>query len=323
MLRFLNSQLFVTPQIPADTDFNGQTVIVTGSNTGLGKEAVRHIVALHASKVIIAVRNIKAGEEARQDIIATTQCNSSIIEVWSLDLSSFDSVKAFASKASQLPRIDVLLENAGISTNAFSAAEGFERTLTVNVISTFLLAFLLLPKLKETAKAHKVEPRIVIVTSEMHGFVGWTPYDKEDIFAVISDQKTANMTERYPVSKLMEVLVVREIAPRLADSGVILNMLNPGFCHSELVRDSAVAKFFAGLMKILLARTTEVGSRCLVAGAAAGPESHGKYMTDARVEEDGLSYYVKSGASDEPGRRFWLQLKTTLEKISPGVTASL
>lgn len=82
------SQLFVRPAIPTKS-FAGQTVIITGSNVGLGKEAARHIVALGASKLILAVRNIKAGEEAKKDIENTTQCGKSVIEVWQLDLASY------------------------------------------------------------------------------------------------------------------------------------------------------------------------------------------------------------------------------------------
>src|SRR5690349_351610 len=105
---FLYSQLFVTPAYPTKS-FANQTVIITGANTGLGKEAARHITRLEASKVIIACRNVKAGEEAKRDILSTTQANASVIEVWQLDLASYDSVKAFADRASKLTRLDALV----------------------------------------------------------------------------------------------------------------------------------------------------------------------------------------------------------------------
>jgi NAD(P)-dependent dehydrogenase (short-subunit alcohol dehydrogenase family) len=94
----------------------GQTIIVTGSNTGLGKEAARHFARLGASKVILAVRNIKSGEEAKKDIQNSTKCSAAVLEVWPLDLSSYDSIKSFADKASNLPRLDVILEDAGIAS---------------------------------------------------------------------------------------------------------------------------------------------------------------------------------------------------------------
>ena len=168
---FLYSQFLVTPAYPTKS-IAGQTVIVTGSNTGLGKEAARHLTRLGAAKVILAVRNTKAGEEAKADIEKSTSCAAGTVEVWDLDLASYASVKAFAERASKLPRLDVLLENAGVATYKFAEAEGHERTITVNVISTFLLALLLLPKLKATARQFKTEPRLCIVTSEVHGCKG-------------------------------------------------------------------------------------------------------------------------------------------------------
>lgn len=316
---FLYSQLFVKPPYPS-TSFAGKTVIVTGSNTGLGKEAARHFARLGASKLILAVRNIKAGEAAKKDIEATTKCAASVIEVWSLDLASYESVKAFASRAASLPRIDVLLENAAIAAAKFEYAEGHERTITVNVISTFLLALLLMPKLKATAKEYKTEARLTIVSSEVHGWTKFPEWKEPNTFDALDDQSKTNFSERYPTSKLLEVLVIKAIAPKLAGTGVVLNMLNPGLCHSELARD---AGWGLAIMKFFLARTTEVGSRTLVASAAAGADSHGKYMTDAKVQDDELSPFVKSDEGKKAAEKVWKELSDILEKIQPGVTKNV
>ena len=317
---FLYSQLFVTPKHP-DTSFEGQTVIVTGANTGLGKEAVRHIARLGASKVILACRNIKAAEEARQDILTSTKVDPSILEVWQLDLSSYESVKAFAERASKLPRLDVLLENAGIASSEFQLFESHESTITVNVISTFLLALLLLPKLKEVATKFNVQPRIAVISSEVHAWTKLEQRKQPVIFEALDKNVKGAMDDRYPVSKLLEVLVIREIASNIAKSGVIMSATNPGFCHSELVRNAGFPQnIVIPLMKFFLARTTEVGSRALVNAAAAGEESHGKYMHDSVVDEASLSAFVKSEEGAETGRRVWSELKDILEKIQPGVT---
>ncbi|KIW91186.1 uncharacterized protein Z519_08081 [Cladophialophora bantiana CBS 173.52] len=316
---FLYSQLFIKPAYPKRS-FAGETVIVTGSNTGLGKEAARHFARLGASKLILAVRNTKAGEDAKKDIEKTTNCNRGVIEVWELDLASYDSVNAFANRASQLPRIDVLLENAGIAVQKYSQAEGHERTITVNVISTFLLALLLLPKLKSTAKEFKTSPRLTIVSSEVHGWTKFAEWKEPRIFETLDGEKTAKMNERYQTSKLLEVLVVRQIAPKLTGSGVILNYLNPGLCHSELSRDGS---WVLEVLKFFLARSTEVGSRTLVASAAAEMESHGKYMSDGKVNEGELSPFVRSKDSEVAGEKVWKELSDILEKIQPGVTKNI
>ncbi|KAK5199133.1 hypothetical protein LTR96_003497 [Exophiala xenobiotica] len=319
-MSFLWSQLIVRLPYPT-ASFAGQTVIVTGSNTGLGKEAARHFARLGASKVILAVRNTKAGDAAKKDIEATTKCDASVIEVWPLDLSSYDSVKAFASRASSdLPRIDVLLENAGIATQQFDFAEGHERTITVNVISTFLLALLLLPKLRSTAKEFKTTPHLTIVSSEVHGWTKFPEWKEPNTFTALDDKAKTNFDERYPTSKLLEVLVVREIAPKMADSGVVLNYLNPGLCHSELAREAGWGLW---IMKLLLARSTEVGSRTLVAAAVAGPGSHGKYMTDAVVDDSHLSPFVRSDDGKAAEKKVWTELSEILETVQPGVTKNI
>ncbi|KAI3401908.1 hypothetical protein diail_6467 [Diaporthe ilicicola] len=318
-MSFFYSQLFVKPAYPTRM-LNGQTVIVTGSNTGLGKEAARHFARLGAAKLILAVRNIKAGEAAKADIEKTTQCPAGTVEVWPLDLGDYASVKAFAARAAKdLDRVDVLCENAGIATHKKRVVEGHESTITVNVVSTFLLALLMLPKLKDTARRHKgASPTLTIVSSEVHG---WCKLPERSEPAVIAALDASDdLSERYPVSKLLEVLVVRQLAPRLRGSGVTLNMLNPGLCHSELSRDSGMA---LEVMKFFLARSTEVGSRTLVAAALVGEESHGKYMSDGVVAEKSLSAFAKSEEGNRTGQKLWKELGQILDKIEPGVTASI
>ncbi|MCJ1371483.1 hypothetical protein MMC20_002700 [Loxospora ochrophaea] len=317
---FLRSQLFVRPTYPT-ASCSGQTVIVTGSNTGLGKEAARHFTRLGASKVILAVRNTQAGEEAKKDIETSTQCSPNVVEVWPLDLLSYESCKAFANCASTLPRLDVLLENAGVVEAKWSLSDGgHERMIAVNVIGTFYLALLLLPKLKSSAKEFGIQPHLTIVTSEVHGWTQFPEWKGSKIFDALDDEATARMGERYPTSKLLEILVVRQIAPKLQASGVILNMLNPGLCHSELARDFGLKMV---LLKLLLARSTEVGSRTLVAAAMAGTESHGKYMNDGHVDDDALSEFVRSTDGKEASKKVWDELSEILESIQPGVTDSL
>ena len=315
----LYSQLFVTPVYPT-ASCTGQTIIVTGSNTGLGKEAARHFARLGASKIIMAVRNIKAGEEAKADIETSTKCGADVLEVWALDLLSYPSCKTFADRASKLPRIDVLLENAGVAGDKWSLAGAHERMVAVNVISTFYLAMLMLPKLKSVAKELGIKPRLVVVASEVHSMTKFPEWKEPNVFAALDDESKARTGERYPTSKLLQVLVVRQIAPQLQGSGVVLNMLNPGLCHSELSRDGG--KILA-VMKFLLARTTEVGSRTLVAATVAGPESHGKYMTDAQINDDALSDFVKSADGKEAAQKVWKELSEILESIQPGVTSNL
>lgn len=315
---FLYSQLLVQPLWPTQM-FNGQTVIVTGSNTGLGKEAARHFTRLGAARVILAVRNTKAGEDARAYIEATTQCAPGTVEVWPLDLGSYASVRAFAARAAaDLDRVDVLCENAGVEARTKRVVEGHEVTITVNVISTFLLALLMLPKLKETARRMGRQTTLTIVSSEVHAWCEFPEREAASVFAALD--RSEDMSERYPVSKLLEVLAVRQIAPMLEGKGVVLNLNNPGLCHSELARE---AGWGATILKFFLARTTEMGSRTLVAAGTVGKESHGKYMTDGVVSDESLSPFVKSEDGRKASEKVWKELSEILEGIEPGVTKNI
>ena len=131
-LNFLYSQFFVALPKPTK-DFTGETIIVTGSNTGLGLEAARHLSRLNASLVIIAVRNLSKGAAAKQNILQSTNRSPSSIEVWELDLQSYDSVKAFVAKVNQLERIDGVLENAGIMTKNFKMVAGLSHSWCLQV----------------------------------------------------------------------------------------------------------------------------------------------------------------------------------------------
>ncbi|KAJ4990221.1 short-chain dehydrogenase [Stagonosporopsis vannaccii] len=319
---FIYSQLFAS--LPSPTyDYNGKTVIVTGSNVGLGKEAARHLTRLGASTVILAVRSIEKGEAAKRDIESSTR-KQGVLKVWQLDMSSYQSVLDFAAKASkELNRIDVALLNAGVARGQWELAEGEESTITVNVNSTFLLAFSLLPKLRETAAKFNTRPNLTIVASEVHR---WAAFEERKapegkIFETLSSNETTGaIADRYETSKLLEVLFVRAMAEQKSASQipVTINCVNPGLCHSELSRESGWGLYF---MKLLFARSTELGSRNLVHAASMGPESHGQYVSDCLVEQP--SAYVVSAEGWKDQQRVWRELTEKLEGIQKGVTSSL
>ena len=121
----LSSQISFRPPEPTSS-FKGRTVIVTGANAGLGREVVKYLVRLGASRVILAVRNTSKGEAARKYVEQETGLKTCLMEVWQLDMASFDSVKAFAKRAEGLERLDAVVANAGIWPTKFELAEGYE-----------------------------------------------------------------------------------------------------------------------------------------------------------------------------------------------------
>jgi NAD(P)-dependent dehydrogenase (short-subunit alcohol dehydrogenase family) len=117
--------------------------------------------------VVIGCRSVEKGGKAKKNIEETTK-RTGVLEVWQVDLSSYESVKQFCSRAQKLERLDVVTENAGLATPHYQEIGGMESTIMVNVISTFLMALLLLPKLRADAVKFNVVPRLTIVASDAH-----------------------------------------------------------------------------------------------------------------------------------------------------------
>lgn len=195
VLNDISSQIGVRPPYP-NTDFSGKTVIVTGTNTGLGKEAVRHFVRLNAKKVIGVVRSIARGEAAKAEIEAETG-RQGVVDLMECDLSSYASVKAFAANVATQDRVDAVVLNAGIATEKFEVFEDNESTITVNVVSTTLLILLLLPTLRSFAAKWDIVPVISVVGSGVHIYTKFSERKTANSLATLNNPETAVMTDRY------------------------------------------------------------------------------------------------------------------------------
>ena len=124
--------------------------IVTGSNSGIGKETAVSLAAMGAT-VIMVVRDQERGEKARREIVKQTGNNS--VDLMICDLSSMDSIRHFTKEfKKKYDRLDVLVNNAGALFNKREVtSEGFERTFAVNYLGPFLLTHELLDLLKASA----------------------------------------------------------------------------------------------------------------------------------------------------------------------------
>ena len=190
----IHTQLFFKPPYPT-TDFSGKTVIVTGANVGLGKEATRHFVRLGAEKVVCAVRTVSKGEAAKADIEAETKRNG-VVDVYELDYSKYASIQTFAANVAKLPRVDVAVLNAGIATENYEVFEDNESTITVNVVSTTLLMLLLLPILRSSAAKWSIKPVITIVGSGVHAFTKFPERKTPNSLGTLNNKETAVMSDR-------------------------------------------------------------------------------------------------------------------------------
>lgn len=188
----ISSQLFHPPPYPTQS-FAKQTIIVTGANIGLGLEAARHFYRLDCAKLILAVRTVSKGQSAKEDIVQSVKhrTDADSIEVWPVDLGSTKSALAFAERVKKdLPRLDVLVENAGLGSQRFTLVEGFEQTIQVNTLNTLLLGLLVLPKLKATKQQYPdSQPHLVIVSSDALRMTRFKQLNDPDIYQSMNNEK--------------------------------------------------------------------------------------------------------------------------------------
>ncbi len=132
---------WTTGDIPSQ---DGRVAVVTGANSGLGYHTARAL-AMKGARVIMACRNIKKGEEAKDRILSEGPGVEP--EVWVLDLADLDSVKSFAEKYnSSFGRIDLLINNAGLMAIPYGKTnDGFEMQFGVNHLGHFALTARLCP----------------------------------------------------------------------------------------------------------------------------------------------------------------------------------
>lgn len=201
---FIRTQFQALPLVPTPTAVAAGTYVVTGANTGLGYECAKHLIALDATRVILAVRSRAKGDAALANIRESTG-RPKAGEVWELDLASLASVEAFATRLAKLDRLDALIENAGVGLATFSTIQGaavdgggLETSLAINVVATMLLAVRAVPILQTSAKRFGIVPHLVIVTSGTGLFPvlnGVLDGVEGNIFEALSREE-AGMTDR-------------------------------------------------------------------------------------------------------------------------------
>ena len=236
---------------------DGKTVVITGGNSGIGKAAAVE-VARAGARVVITARSGQRGATARDDIAAAS--GSDRVELSVFDLADLASVRAGAADLlERCPRIDVLLNNAGlILSERTLSADGYEATFAINHLGPFLLTDLLLDRLRSSAPS-----RIVNVASTAHTFAR-KGMEFDDLMA----EGSYRSMRVYGRSKLANILFTTELAKRLAGSAVTANCLHPGSVATGYARDGDTTGFMAWGVKVYarlpISLTPEEGARTSV-----------------------------------------------------------
>lgn len=232
---------------------------------------------MRGAKVIIAARSQERAERAIAELKALPGIAEDKLEYLPLDLTSFDSIRNFATLFldKKLP-LHLLINNAGVMANNWGlTAEGFEMQFGTNHLGHFLLTSLLIDKLKESAPS-----RVVSLSSEGHKL------GDDSVLKLVREEKDYAPWKVYGNSKLANILFASELNARLAGSGVIAASLHPGVIHTDLGSDSKMLKlFWAVSWPFAKSIPQGAATTCYVATASSPEEIAGRYFANSAVAE--------------------------------------
>lgn len=251
----------------------GKVVIVTGANSGIGLETAKDL-ASRGAKVILACRNVRRCEVAKEQIIEFS--GNKDIYCRQLDLTSLASVREFCNEILRTEkRLDVLINNAGAGgLGNYKTADGLQVGMQVNYFAPFLLTCLLLPLLKSSAPS-----RIVNVSSMIHKY-GEIDFENLNMEKYWSDYLV------YANSKLYTILMTLELSHILKRTGVTANSLHPGMAATNIFRNipsPIIRKFLEKSIGFMFQTVWEAAQTPIY--LAVSPdlnEVSGKYFCDCR-----------------------------------------
>ena len=204
-----------------------QTILITGSTDGIGKLTALEL-AKQKAHVLIHGRNKEKLAGVVEEL--KTASGNKNIEGLAADFASLAEVRRLAKEVlAQYPRLDVLINNAGVGFVAPRYSEdGYELRFAVNYLAPFLFTHLLLPVLKNSAPA-----RIVNVSS-----AGQQPVDFDDIML----EKNFDARGAYSQSKLALIMFTIDLAEQLKDKNITVNSLHPGtYLDTNMVRGAGIS----------------------------------------------------------------------------------
>jgi len=281
-------------------DQTGKVILVTGANSGIGKEAARELARAGATTVLAGrspQRLAAAAAELRSDT------GSGAIHELVMDVSSLASVRDGAKQVlADWDRLDVLVNNAGvILTGRQESPDGLEMTFATNHFGHFLLTNLLLERLQASAPA-----RVVNVASTAHRAARSVGLDD------LHSQRGYSAMGVYSRTKLANILFTRELARRTEGTGVTAFAVHPGAVRSGWGQGGDTAGVLGFVLK--LGRPFEISPRAgaaaiIHAATAPGLESRsGAYVQRAVGGSYGPVRIARPSAAardDEAAARLW------------------
>ena len=291
------------------TDQTGRTFIVTGANTGIGFETAR-VLARRGARVLLGCRSEQRAADAMAKIVAESP--EADVEFLPLDQADLGSVRAAAEQAAAEPRLDVLVNNAGIMMPPRAlTVDGFESQFAVNHLGTFALTAHLLPKLEETEGS-----RVVITSSLAHrgGRIHWDDIDAAKLYG---------RQARYQQSKLANLLHMVELDRRLKarGSGAITVGCHPGLAQTEIGRHFPLIQYAAPLVRIFF-NTQAMGAwptlMAATAPSVAGSDYYGPCRWGELSGPAAKAWSTPTSRDPKLGKRLW-ELSVEMTGVDPGI----
>lgn len=293
--------IWSTPMYKKPTRVEGKIVVITGANTGIGKETARDLYKRGAS-IIMGVRDLTKGRIARDEIF--NGAGQGYVDVFHLDLQSLKSVRKFAKKVEERAnRVDILVNNAGVmACPRTETSDGFESQLGVNHLAHFLLTMLLLPRLKAASAASPVGAsgaRIINLTSAAHTF------GRMDFDDLMLSRGQYSPWGAYGQSKLANILFTRELARRLSRDRITVYAVHPGMVNTELWRHLPWSQYIVFKAKLILWYKSSVQGAQTTLYCALDPELakiSGRYYADCAELAPS-----EAAQNDNDAKRLWKQ----------------
>lgn len=272
-----------------DFQMKDKVVVVTGATSGIGEVAADRL-AQKGARIVFVARDHERGEAARKHFRAIAGHTDHTVHY--ADLTSLAEQKRVAKEiADSEPQIDVLINNAGAMFGSRQVTEdGLEKTFALNHMSYFTVTNILLDRLKATPGA-----RIVSTASEAHK-------GNKLNFDDLQSEKSYSPFAVYGRSKLMNILFTRELAKRLAGTGVTANCLHPGFVGTRFGDQSGGLMAFAIKIAKNFALTPEQGAETIIY-LSSSDDVAGK--TGGYYEKKKLIAPSRAAQNDADARRLW------------------
>jgi len=279
---------WVTPPKAVNEDYSGRTIIVTGSTSGIGEEAAYKFAALGADRVVIAARDVKKGQSTKA-ALESRLGRTDQLEVWELDMMSYDSIRMFAKRANELEHLDIAVLNAGTRRTTFNQSSyGWEEDLQVNTLSTTLLALLLLPKLRASKRPNGHIPILEIVNSGLYqnAVVPQEVRGELNVLTHYNQEEAFKENNQYKFSKVFLMYATQWLADRISSAEVIITSICPGWVYTNLGRDH----FFPGVYYVaflfiaLFMRSPAQGANLILSGTTQREMVHGRFWQHDQIQ---------------------------------------